>query len=226
MPFVFPAHLLNPQSVKLSLTAKVVQSPPSLSGVTQTVRTDGGGLWQVQYSGIVLRTADARRIWGVWDSYLSGGAQSVKVPMLSNLDAPRGRQGGNIAKYGGLAFTGNEYFPESVKYVSSLVIATASAAPSRSTSIYISILRGLAPKGSEIFSIRYSDGTDRAHRIVRPLGGNAYVIDPPLRRAIDNNTPLEFDWPVLDCVAVVGNDISADIANGRAEVAISFQETF
>lgn len=221
---VFPAHLLHPASVKRSLTGRVISSPPSLSGVTQSVRTDGGGLWQVTYGGIILRTADHRRIWGAWDSYLAGGVQRVKVPMLANLDAPRGMQAGRVARYGGLAFTGDPYFPEAVNYASSLVIATASAAPLRATTLTINVTRGQAPKGSEVFGIRYADGTDRAHRIVRALGGNQYSIDPPLRQAITNGTSLNFDWALVDATVVPGSDIAPEYSNGRGEVSITFQE--
>lgn len=223
MPVV-PAHLWNPASVRLSLTSRTVASPASISGVTQVLRTDGGGLWQVGYDGIVLRTTDQRRSWDAWDSYLAGGVERVKVPLLSNRDAPRGIQAGRAARYGGLVVNGDPWFPDDVQYAMPLVIATAGAAPLRATTLSISVERGSTPVG--VFSIRYGDGSDRAHRIVRNLGNGQFSIDPPLRGAIEDDTPLNFDWPMADAIAVPGNDFSAEYSNGRGEVSIAFQEAF
>lgn len=223
---VFPAHLLNPSSVKLGLTSKVVLSPASLSGATQALRTDGGGLWQITMSGISLHTDDKVRIWNAWESYLAGGAQRVAVPVIQNRFAPRGLHGGRLARFGGIAYTGDRYFPDSVAYAAPLVLARAGAAPLRATSLSILIDRGSSLKGGETFSIAHPGKGNRAYRVVRNVGGSSYSIDPPLREAIAPDTLLNFDWPLLDAIVVPGSDLSADLFNGTGNVSISFQEAF
>lgn len=223
---VFPAHLLNPSSVKLGLTSKVVLSPASLSGVTQALRIDGGGLWQITMSGITLHTDDKVRIWNAWESYLAGGAQRVTVPVLQNRFAPRGLQGGRKAKFGGIVSTGDRYFPDSVSYATPLISARAAAAGLRATSIAITIDRGSDLRGGETFSIAHPVMGNRTYRVVRRLSSGSFQIDPPLRAAIGADTPLNFDWPLLDAIVVPGSDLSPDLFNGTAGVSISFQEAF
>jgi hypothetical protein len=223
---VFPAHLLNPSSVKLGLTSKVVLSPASLSGVAQALRTDGGGLWQLTFSGISLHTDDKVRIWNAWESYLAGGAQRVTVPVLQNRFAPRGLQGGRLARFGGLAYTGDRYFPDSVSYGATLIVARAAAAPLRATILSITIDRGSTVMGGETFSIVHASKGNRTYRVVRKLPNGVFQIDPPLREGIGPDTPLNFDWPLLDAIVLPGSDLSPDIFNGTAGVSISFQEAF
>lgn len=223
---VFPAHLLNPSSVKFGLTSRVALSPPSLSGVVQALRTDGGGIWQLQLGGIILRTDEQVRIWNAWDSYLAGGAQRVTVPILQNKVNPRGLQGGRLARYGSIVFTGDKYFPDSVNYSTPVVVATASSAPLRATTIAIAITQGVAPRGGETFSIAHPIKGNKAYRVQRAVGNGQYVIDPPLREAVASGTTLNFDWPVADMIALPNNDLAVDIQNNRGEVSITFQEAF
>lgn len=223
---VFPAHLINPSSVKRSLAGRVIASAPSLSGVTQAVRTDGGGLWQLQYSGIVLRTREQLAAWNVVDSYLAGGAQRIAVPMLTNHLAPRGLQGGRLARYGGLQVTGNPYLPDAVQYGTPLVVASAGASANRATTLTITVAQGSSLKGGEPFSIAHATKGNRGYRVVQPLGNGQFEIDPPLREAIGDATPLNFDWPLVDCIAVPQGDYMPDVQNNRGEVSISFQEAF
>lgn len=223
---VFPAHLLNPSSVKLGLTSKVVLSPASLSGVAQALRTDGGGLWQLTLSGISLHTDDKVRIWNAWESYLAGGAQRVSVPVLQNKFAPRGLQGGKPAKFGRISYTGDRFFPDSVTYGSQLISARAYAAPLRATNILVAMDRGSELKGGETFSIAHPTMGNRVYRVVRRLPSGVHAIDPPLREAIADNTALNFDWPLLDAIVLPGSDLSPDLFNGTGSVSISFQEAF
>jgi hypothetical protein len=202
----------------------------SLAGENDAIRTDGGGYWQIQMSGIELVGPDLVRAWRAWEAELEGGVTRVLVPIADIRHAPRSAIGKVLAKPSDLAAESvDPYFPEALGFATPFIIAeTVGAALLRATQLVIDVTRGARLKGGEHFAINHATSGRRIYRVHRVLsrdGQQATVsIRPPLREAIADGTALDFDWPSVVAVVMPENDISADIGNGHASVNIAFRE--
>lgn len=221
MPYYFPAHLLNPDPVKVGIQARVVDGGTSLAGDQTVIQTDGGGRIEITYGEFDLDDPIARRVWEVWQDYLSGGARIVYVPVLSLELAP-------IPPGMDSAFVYDDiYFPTAYGFSPGYVIAeTVGATPLRSTTISIDVSQGDELQPGTWFSIAF-----RAHKIRRILSvtGSTYELEisPPTRAEIADGTNVVFDWPVVQCRAVLGQDLIAPISLGQyGSMAVSFVEDF
>jgi hypothetical protein len=217
---IFPAHLFNPNGVRSYIERKTLSGGTSLSGVEDTVIIDGGGRWRIEYTDIGLDDPTALKRWDAWNGYLNAGTADVLVPMLSLETAPRPAFGRGLMPPSDL-FTNDPLFPTITQFQSPYIVATVTeAAPLRATTVNIALSRGSEITGGEKVSFG-----DRGYRIRRPLGGDAYQIEPPLRAAVPAGTDANFDWPVVRCRAVPGEDWSPAVEMGRfADTAISFVE--
>lgn len=231
MPLTFPIHLWNPSGIRCSLVGRGVQSPPSLSGVGQVLRTDGGGFWAVEYSGITLNSPDKLRAWRAWEAQLDGGATRVIAPVPDLSLAPRPVIGGGLASPSALVSTSDdEYFPEATAFAAPLIIASAEAADLRDTEITLTIVQGSRVKGGQFFAIDHPDAGRRMYQTSRVLsrdGQTATVeIRPPLRQAISDDTSLDFDWPGFEAIKTPDAEITADIRIGKytQDISIVFRE--
>jgi hypothetical protein len=93
----------------------------------------------------------------------------------------------------------------------------------RATTLNIEVTTGAQPKGGEKLSIG-----DRAYKLIRPLGGGDFQIEPPLREAVTDGDAIIFDWPMVKCKMRVGDDPIAALIRGRisdGDVEISFVES-
>lgn len=228
---VFPTHLFNPAGVKVTPAGSSVTAGESISGITDVIRTDGGGYWVVALSGIELITPDLIRAWRAWEDTLDSGAEKIILPVADVRQAPRipGDAPGAI-----LAGSTDPYFPEAVGFATPWIVAvTVGAAALRATQIEINVTTGAPLKGGEQFSINH--GGDTGHRLYRvrrvlsrPTASRAVVsIRTPLRAAVAAGTACNFDWPLLTASLVPESDISPDIEYGRrAGVDAVFREAF
>lgn len=232
MPLTFPAHLFNPASVKMARVGQIVTSPGTISGVVQALRTDGGGLWSINYGDMVLRTLDHVRAWRAWEGELAGGAGVVNVPVLDLRYSPRPLQGGKLARPGSLRVGSDldPYFPEVIDYGNPVVVANINAAILRATTVTINVSQGSRVVGGQTFEVNHPTKGKRIYQTGRVLSRNGQSttlqIWPPLREAITAATPINFDWPCLTCRLVPDSDISPDISFGRAVVTAQFIEAF
>lgn len=231
MPLTFPIHLWNPSGIRAGLVGRAVSSPPSLSGVGQVLRTDGGGYWAAEFSGIALNTPDKLRAWRAWEAELDGGATRVIVPVPDLSLAPRPLQGRELARPSGLvAASADEYFPEATAFATPLIVAAVSPAALRATQVTITVAQGSRVVGGQMFSIAHGASGQRMYQIGRVLsrsGQSATVtIRPPLRQAITSAAPANFDWPCFEAIKVPESEMTADIQIGRyaSGVSITFRE--
>jgi len=232
MPLTFPTHLFNPASVKLNRVGQVVTSPGTISGVVQALRTDGGGLWRVDYGQMSLRTHDQVRAWRAWEGEFAGGAALVNIPVVDLRFAPRPLQGGRLARPGSL-HVGNDidpYFPEVVGYGASVIEASVSPALLRATTVNLTVYKGSRPVGGQTFEINHPTWGKRVYQTGRVISRNLQTatinIWPPLREQITEETFVNFDWPCLTCRLVPDSDISPEISFGKSSVTASFIEAF
>lgn len=229
----FPTHLFNPASIQMRRAGAAITGGESLSGETDTIVTDGGGYWVVQMSGIILRTPDLIRAWRAWEDTLESGTTRVLVPVADVRQAPRPMIGGRLSSPSALVnTTGDPYFPEAVAFATPWIVATITApAALRATELTINVERGARLKGGEVFSIDHATKGRRAYRVVRVLSRDeqeaVVTIRTPLREAVADDTPVDFDWPSLVATLVPEADTAPDIGYGRdAMVDIVFREAF
>lgn len=227
----FPVHLFNPESIQLRPAASVVQGGESLSGLVDTIRTDGGGYWIIAMRGIELYTDDKLRAWQAWQDHLQSGVQQVLVPAPELRHAPRPFAASRPSQLEDGA-PEDPYFPEAVSFATPWIIAKVVAgAALRATQLQIEITNGARLKGAERFAIDHPTVGRRIYRVGRILsrsGQQATVmISPPLREAVLADDAVDFDWPSVVAVMVPDTEISPEIRHGRtARVDITFRESF
>lgn len=232
MPLTFPIQIFQPSSIKPELVARVIEGPDSLSGNNKAIRTDGGGYWRCEVDGIALLTSDQIRAHRAWEDYMAGGAEQFLVPVADIRHAPRGAIGNQLVRPGPLVVTGSDpYFPEALGYAVPVIVATASAAALRATVLTIAITRGSRVVGGQYFSITHPTKGRRMYRAGRVMsrsGQSASVnIVPPLREAISNVTPLDFDFPSFLGALAPNTDTAAELLFARsAQVSFTFREAF
>lgn len=225
--YIFPAHIFNPANIKAGIVENVISGGVALSGDEDVISTDGGGRWQITYSGIAIRTPALERVWDAWVSHLAGGASVIAVPLVSLRTAPRPVAGNGPARVSRLV-ANDKLFPTAVSYASPNIQAvTVGAVGIRSTTLAIAITQGAQIKGGERFALG-----NRGHRIERVLSRpddlTAIVaISPPTRSAVSAGAVVNFDWPAVQCRAMTGQDLAPDMAYGRnGTISISFVEDF
>lgn len=218
---IFPSHRLHPETVRAGVQAREISGGVALSGDETIIQTDGGGRVEITYTDIDLDDPEVRRIWDVWQDYLSGGTP-VMVPVLA-LELSPIPEGYTPSPFG----DDDVYFPTSIGFSPEYVTAeTVGAAAIRDTTITIQVTQGAPPKPATWFSVG-----PRAYRIRRILSvdGDEYTVEfsPPLRDNVPDATWANFDWPRVQCRAVTGQDLIPSIMQGRfATVSISFVEDF
>lgn len=220
--FIFPAHLFNPSDVQAVIGRRTVTGGESLSGDEDVIATDGGGRWEITYSGIDLSTPQLVRAWEAWDSHLASGVGECLVPLVSIETANRPAQGKDLADPSDI-YADDELFPETVEYAAPYIIASVSAdAPLRATSISIEVSKGARLIGGEKFSVG-----DRAYKIERETSPGIFKIDPPLREAVSGEASIEIAWPVVKCRLEPSRSIVPSFSQGPfGEAEIRFVEKF
>lgn len=222
--YVWPAHLFNPTGIKADVAPIMISGGVALNGDETVVQTDGGGRWQITYSGIVLRSPQMIRKWDAWTSYMPGKA--FLVPLVSLLTAPRPHAGGMVARPSSIA-ADDDYFPEDVRYAVPHIIAETVGDMPNPVTVTINVIQGARIEGGEKFSIPGMRG-HKIERVTSRSGQMATcIISPPARPGIPAGSSVNFEWPVVQCKLVLGQDLSPNLSYGRrAEMTISFAEDF
>lgn len=217
---IFPAHVFNPNSVRSYIERKTLSGGTSLSGVEDTVLTDGGGRWVIELSDIALDTPRQIRSWDSWNGYLNAGTADVLVPFVSIETAPRPALGRGYMPPSDI-YANDPLYPTIVRFQAPYIIAKlAESAPLRATTLRITMQHGAPIEGGERFSLG-----ERGYRIRRKLSDGLFQIEPPLREAVTAGTEVNFDWPVVRCRAVPAEDWSPAIEIGTyADASIRFVE--
>ena len=224
---VWPWRLLMSSSPKTRLSGQVQSGPPSLSSLTQTARTDGGGFWMSDLTGIQLLCPDQVRACRAWSAMLDAGATEFVLPLWDLAQAPRPYAGGTMMLPGSPA-PSNDYFNQDPSFGQPLMVAVVSGARAlRSTTIAIAIQRGSQLRGGEYFSLNHPTLGWRLYRVGQISGvtGSTYTcsIRPPLREAVADQLAVEFDVPRYQAKIAPGkaDDLEPTLEQGRwATVAL------
>lgn len=224
--FIFPAHRFNPDPVKADVVPRVISGGTALSGEEDVIQTDGGGRWEISYGEMDIDGPDLQRLWDAWTGHLAGGAQSVLVPLLSLGTAPRPAAGRGFADPSDI-WADDDYFPTEVRFAAPHIVAVVGAdAALRATTIEIVIQQGSRVRPGVKFSIG-----PRAYKVGRVTARDdlsaTCIITPPLREPVTSGATINFDWPVVEARAALGQDLGALISLGMfGTTAISFVEHF
>jgi len=240
LPLTYPTHVVNPAVIRARLLGRTLSSGENLLGDEDVIDIGGGGRWHVDFDGIELierevgqrlyTDEDLARLWSAWESHLGGGTISIDLPVPFLDTAPRPTAGGRLIDPSDLVHGSvDPYFPEATAFSAPLIVARVTEPASlRATTLEIHITRGAQLRGGEHFSIDHPAKGPRLYKVERVTspGQTATVrISPPLREAVADDTPLDFDWPRMRARLVPNSDISAAFTWGRADsLSISFVE--
>lgn len=225
---IFPLHLFNPESIKADVIPRVISGGEDINGEEDVIETDGGGRWESTFSGITLRTPEQERRWGAWTSHLAGGARPVRVPVYSLRTAPRPVGGNGLLRPSRLV-ANDDIFPTSVAfaapYITAVVVGSVGL---RATTLTVDVLQGSRVEAGMRLG---HDASGRCYKIERVISRNGQqatvIVTPPTRTTISAGSPLNLDWPTVQCRAVIGQDLAPDMRFGRiGTVSISFVEDF
>ncbi len=231
---VWPIDLFQATTFDASLQGRIVTGGMSVSGISQVVRTDGGGLWRLSFSGIFLRSADMVRAWRAWEGILDGGAQNVIVPICDLRHGPRPIVGGvPLAPGATVPHSDDAYFSDTTGYVSPLIEAeTVGTAVLGATTIVIDVTVGELLRGGEHFTLDHPTREERIYRVVKVTSAVGTVqtvqIRPPLREATTDGMVVDFDRPRCVMRLATPDSMALPLQLGRfgTGLSVSFVESF
>lgn len=186
---VFPTDgLFDPETEIWRLRGVAISGGVSVGGSSQLSRTDGGGLWSCEQTGIEIWTTEQLLAASALDMQLEGGASAIVVPCFSWPLRP---------------------VPAGVDW--SVSVALTADAALRATTLTIVIATGAPLVGGEPFSITGPVHGKRLYRVhsadpavtVDGVTTQTIRIRPPLREAVTAGTALDFEKP--GCVMRLAN---------------------
>lgn len=178
---VFPTDgLFDPETEIWRLRGVAISGGVSVGGSSQLSRTDGGGLWVCEQTGIEIWTTEQLLAASALDMQLEGGVSPIVVPCFNWPLRP---------------------VPAGVDW--SVSVALAVDAVLRATTLSVVIATGAPLVGGEPFSITgpvHGKRLYRAHSadpavIVDGVTTQTIRIRPPLREAVTAGTALDFEKP-------------------------------
>jgi hypothetical protein len=213
---VFHPCEFNFDDVDLRRLGNVVDGGTSLSGFNDTIETDGGGFWRADFTNGEAMDRDTGLRWRALTDAMDGGSTPVIVlfcserhfqPLHDRVGASPNTPIDDTAPDKGAAFTASE------------------AAALRATTLKMSGNSEREIIGGELFSIEHATWGWRAYRI-GPDGmaeDGTISFRPPLREAIEADTPLEFDNPRCQMRAAAATSNPTNIGRFTA-CSIAFAE--
>lgn len=209
MPVHFPRALLRERSHSWNLIGVAATPGLTLASTATLVRTDGGGLWRCSMSDVSLSGAPGRQgrdrqkvstlLWRAVRQICDGGVTPIIVPRNDALFRPWPAGVSHTA--GVIGFDDGALFDDGTGFYQSVIDITAAAAALRATSLDISINYAGELIGGESFSIDHETMGPRLYEIATAVVDDddptqaTITFRPPLREAIEDDTPLEFDRP-------------------------------
>ncbi len=220
--------VLTPNDIEVDLVPRPQGGGPSLAGGSQWVQSDAG-CWEITYGSLPVSRArvNAFRSYAL---QLNGPATPILVPVFdSRHSAWPTINGVRVSTYGDIPHDDGMVFSDGTGYGQDVIIATASSASFRSTSLEITVTVGGALQGGEFFSIGeylYEIATAVVTSDGPPTIYNITFL-PPLREGIDNNTVLNFDTPAARCTLASPGGMPLSLSNRIVGLpSVSFIEDF
>lgn len=178
---VFPTDsLFDPETEDWKLRANTINGGVTVGGIAQIARTDGGGLWSCEQTGIEIWTTEQLLAASALDMQLEGGVSPIVVPCFNWPLRP---------------------VPEGMDWTVSIAL-TAEAAL-RATTLTVVIATGAPLRGGEPFSVVHENKGKRLYRVrdaepavtVDGITTQTVTIRPPLRELTAAGTAMDFETP-------------------------------
>jgi hypothetical protein len=209
MTIEFPRRLLREKSHSWNLAGVAATPGVTAQSVATLARSDGGGFWVCSMSDVSLSAANqgatgrdrqkvSTLLWRAFRQICDGGVNPIVVPRNDALFRPWPAglaQGAAIH----IPHDDGTLFSDGSGYSQSVIDIVADGAGLRATALAITINIAGELQGGESFSILHAVMGWRIYEIstVEMSSDTQAVIhfNPPLREAIADATPLEFDRP-------------------------------
>lgn len=219
---VFPTCALGIYAKDVRIETSRISGGVSLSGIEDTIATDGGGFWRADADSVALHTRDKIMTMRAFGAATYGWIDPFIFPICDARHQPtRGKQ--KVPHSDGTPFSDETLYasPDCEVYV-------AVDAPLRATQIQLDIASlGRPLIGGERFTIVHPTWRDRAYEIGRVISqtSTSAVIQfhTPLREAVTAGTAVDFNNPRF--VARAAQGASAPLSNPKfATGSIRFVE--
>lgn len=220
---VFPVRLFAPQSMTPPrLIGAAASGGVSMGGVTQLGVLHGGGFWEIAFGEVSLWTRETMLAWRALEAALDNGATPVIVPLGDRKHQPV------TSPPSSLAFDDDSIWDDGTSWMAAEVSCDLDGDHDlRATTLAIEYEGDVPLVGGEYFSILHAEVGWRLYQVIRVSeDGESLTIRPPLRRAVTDGTPLNFEAP--RCVCRLDGDLATVLEMlrfGRGGPA-RFVETF
>lgn len=207
---VFPTALLDFEGFEAGIAVREISGGESLSGVTDTIVTDGGGQWFVEASDPYLDDPEVALAWRALSNLLAGG-----TPIIFPLTDARGQMMGEVT----LPVGGLPWWPASAFSGGSTGVTVSTNAALRATALTLAVSYLPQPiRFGQIFSINHPTMGHRAYSIIEVVSDNGSVavvkFAPPLREATTAGAAVDFVDP--KCVMRLDGEMRAPRQSGFA----------
>lgn len=207
---MFPTHLFKFRTHRYFLTGRAITGGQSISGITQSVNTTGGGFWVFELAGANLRTVEKLKAWRALEAMIDDGVTAIEVPICDYRQAPVPVVAGRRV-YGGdsVPHSDDSTFSDGSEYAGGSPNGTVAVSSAlRSTALRLQMNDAGSLIGGEHFSFDHENAGRRMYRVrtvEADLGGGVYDITfrPPLREAVPAGMVADFRNP--SCMMKVAN---------------------
>lgn len=204
----FDLCVFNPQTVDYRLRGVAISGGTLSAGAPTLSRTDGGGFWRCEMSGIWLRGREMLQAARALDAALDGGLERLIVPDrdVHLGPVPTGVSWGVVSRF-------------------------HIGAALRATMVTIEVDAGPILIGGEHFSLQHPGRGRRMYEIRKVISwsGDAATVQirPPLREAVAAGLAVDFNTPGCEMKLVNPDDFFEPIRSGRsAYLKPQFVEAF
>lgn len=202
----FPVDFLRPTWAEFDNPGATIDGGVNGMGEAITIGSSGGGFITGTYGEMVLEGPDERHEIINWLGARLNAGRFIVVPILNDGVGPFPIIDGRRRPYvSGIPHSDGSLLSDGSGYSQSTVSGRATSYAAVNAGIINIETSGLARKlrHSDWFSIKHPTKGWRAYRywdvLERPASGNngnyQLAISPPLREAVNTNTPIEFARP-------------------------------
>lgn len=219
---VFPSCFFSIAAKDVDIETARISGGVSLSGVEDSIATDGGGRWYAVADDVSLHRRERIMTWRAFKSAISGGIDPFVFPICDARHQPIAGKI-KVPHSDGTPFSDDTLYSQG-----SCEVYVAADAPLRATTLQLDIVNlGRPLVGGERFSIDHPVWRHRCYQIGRIIAQSdtaaTVQFHPPLREAVTAGTPVDFNNPRF--VARVDGQMSAPMTNPKfASGSVRFVE--
>ncbi|TIN10381.1 hypothetical protein [Mesorhizobium sp.] len=197
MTIRWPDAVLRPQNVAFDIAPRSLAGPSSVSGITQVVSSDAG-IWKATLGNIIIKSRNAVLAHRAISALLEGRLGTILVPLCR---AYQPVPADSDALYEDVPHSDDALFDDDTGYVGTVIdVVAAAPAAVRAVSMTVTVNYAGDIEPGQHFSLG-----ERLYR-VRSFDADtgAMTFRPPLREAVADGDPLNFDDPV--CLMRLASD--------------------